>query len=167
MASTVGCDTATINIYDSLHLSLTPELEEVVSDLLHTKRKHITINYMNVQVQKGSSDCGPLAIAFATAICHGQNPECITYNQHGMRTHLFEAYEKSLLTPFPSRPATRKAVLKKQKINIYCSCRQTENGRSMVCCDGCQEWYHRDCIKITTGAWKSKKMQWFCDTCRN
>lgn len=30
----------------------------------------------------------------------------------------------------------------------YCICRGPDNGRLMVCCDVCEEWFHCDCVKI-------------------
>ncbi len=46
---------------------------------------------MNVQIQKGGSDCGPLTIAFAAAICNGQKTELITFNQETLRSELLRA----------------------------------------------------------------------------
>ncbi|KAK0147415.1 Death-inducer obliterator 1 [Merluccius polli] len=31
---------------------------------------------------------------------------------------------------------------------LYCICRQKHNKRFMICCDGCQEWFHGDCVGI-------------------
>ncbi len=94
---------------------------------------------MNVQIQKGGSDCGPLMIAFAAAICNGQKTELITFNQETLRSELLKVFESKTLTTFPSKSEQRKATFDTQKIPIYCSCRQPEKGRSMVCCDECGE----------------------------
>ena len=29
---------------------------------------------------------------------------------------------------------------------IYCTCRQPYDGRDMVSCDNCDEWFHPECI---------------------
>ncbi|TRY66539.1 hypothetical protein DNTS_015918 [Danionella cerebrum] len=31
---------------------------------------------------------------------------------------------------------------------LYCICRQKHNKRFMICCDGCEEWFHGDCVGI-------------------
>ncbi len=165
--STVGCQPATVKIYDSMHLLLSEDLEEIIADLLHTNSKDIKVNYMNVQIQKGGSDCGPLAIAFAAAICNGQKPELITFNQEMLRSELLKVFESKTLTTFPSKSEQRKATFDTQKIPIYCSCRQPEKGRSMVCCDECGEWYHRECSRISNKDWNSKKKPWVCPKCKN
>uniref|UniRef100_A0A4W4FTI3 PHD-type domain-containing protein n=1 Tax=Electrophorus electricus TaxID=8005 RepID=A0A4W4FTI3_ELEEL len=33
---------------------------------------------------------------------------------------------------------------------LYCICRQRHNNRFMICCDRCQEWFHGDCVGITS-----------------
>ncbi len=32
---------------------------------------------------------------------------------------------------------------------VFCLCREPDDGRVMVQCDRCQEWYHHDCVDIT------------------
>ena len=51
--STVGCDPATIKIYDSSNLMLTSTLKRIVADLMHTSGKSISILYMDMQYQIG------------------------------------------------------------------------------------------------------------------
>jgi hypothetical protein len=31
----------------------------------------------------------------------------------------------------------------------YCICRGRDDGRPMICCDTCSEWYHAKCLKLT------------------
>ena len=65
------------------HLS-TP-LKKIVADLIHTSNKFITINYVKMQYQTGTSDCGLFAIAAACSICHGEDPGQLKYKQEAMR----------------------------------------------------------------------------------
>ncbi|KAI9340529.1 transcription factor S-II, central domain-containing protein [Obelidium mucronatum] len=32
---------------------------------------------------------------------------------------------------------------------VYCVCRGVDNGRFMICCDVCKDWYHGACVNIT------------------
>ncbi|KAL7749045.1 hypothetical protein RI367_005449 [Sorochytrium milnesiophthora] len=32
---------------------------------------------------------------------------------------------------------------------VYCICRGTDDGRPMVCCDQCDDWYHAECLNIS------------------
>lgn len=33
---------------------------------------------------------------------------------------------------------------------LYCICRRPHDQRAMIACDKCDEWYHFDCIKISS-----------------
>lgn len=33
---------------------------------------------------------------------------------------------------------------------LYCICRKPYDQRAMIACDNCDEWYHFDCIKLST-----------------
>ena len=35
-------------------------------------------------------------------------------------------------------------------LKVYCLCCLPEDGRFMICCDHCNEWYHGDCVGITS-----------------
>ncbi|XP_054717963.1 CXXC-type zinc finger protein 1-like [Uloborus diversus] len=48
---------------------------------------------------------------------------------------------------------------------VYCICRTKDTNRFMIGCDGCNEWYHGDCISITEEYAKNIK-QFFCLMCR-
>jgi len=32
---------------------------------------------------------------------------------------------------------------------LWCICRQPHNNRFMICCDGCEEWFHGQCVGIS------------------
>lgn len=130
--STVGCTSATVNVYDCSNGQLPNALQQTVADLLHTDFKCVTVNYVKVQYQIGSCDCGLFAIAFAHAICQGQDPGHIIFDQDAMRGHLLQAIDAIYLTPFHQRTRTRMKVQKKQAvINVYCVCRMPDDGTKM------------------------------------
>lgn len=33
---------------------------------------------------------------------------------------------------------------------LYCICRRPYDRRAMIACDKCDEWYHFDCVKISS-----------------
>ena len=54
--STVKCSPSTIDVFDSLHLSLSSHLKKLVANLLQSPSKEITIRYRDVQWQSGGSN---------------------------------------------------------------------------------------------------------------
>uniref|UniRef100_T1PAS0 CXXC-type zinc finger protein 1 n=1 Tax=Musca domestica TaxID=7370 RepID=T1PAS0_MUSDO len=53
----------------------------------------------------------------------------------------------------------------KQDGQAYCICRTSDCSRFMICCDGCEEWYHGDCINITEKEAKHIK-HYYCQRCK-
>ena len=54
-----------------------------------------------MQKQKGVSDCGPFAIAFAYHAALGDDLRTITFDQDKLRTHLVTCFEKEMFSRFP------------------------------------------------------------------
>lgn len=48
---------------------------------------------------------------------------------------------------------------------VYCICRSTDIDRFMIMCDKCLEWFHGDCIKVSSREAKYIKY-FYCKTCR-
>ena len=69
------------------------EVQKVVAALLFTNESHITLNFVDVQMQRGSQDSGLFAIAFATALCLGKKPGQLCFDQDRMHTHLLKCIE--------------------------------------------------------------------------
>ncbi len=89
-----------VNFYDSMKKSsvYTHVGHQAASFL---KSDGILFRYANVQQQKGSSDCGLFACAFATALCLGVDVTNITFEQSEMRTHMKNCLQKGKLEVFP------------------------------------------------------------------
>eukprot|EP01102_Stenamoeba_stenopodia_P002039 TRINITY_DN1181_c0_g1_i1.p1 TRINITY_DN1181_c0_g1~~TRINITY_DN1181_c0_g1_i1.p1 ORF type:complete len:507 (-),score=144.74 TRINITY_DN1181_c0_g1_i1:731-2251(-) len=50
--------------------------------------------------------------------------------------------------------------------NLYCICQQRDDGRPMIQCDGCNEWYHAKCLKLTKKQLDSfKNKKFICHVC--
>lgn len=162
--STVGCKDGQVDILDSLYASLPTKACEQVAALLHSKLSSLRICYRDVATQSGGDDCGCYAIAFAEALCRGEDPVSLDFRQSGMRAHLLSCLRKGTFTPFPDE--TRQVSTRVKKVTdlaIYCHCRQPESKR-MIKCQSCLEWYHSKCENIESGHWK-KPSTWRCKNC--
>ena len=54
-----------------------------------------------VQQQRGVTDCGLFAIAFAFHLASGNDVSTLMFDQKLMRKHLLNCFEKKKLLPFP------------------------------------------------------------------
>ena len=54
-----------------------------------------------VQKQEGFKDCGVFAIAFATSLAFGKNPEELQFDQEKLRSHLIYCLEQKCFEEFP------------------------------------------------------------------
>lgn len=61
-----------------------------------------SMNVLPVQQQKGGTDCGCFAIAFAVSAILGENLSHHIYKQAKMREHLAMCFEQGFFVPFPS-----------------------------------------------------------------
>ena len=166
--SNIGCQSGHINVYDSMGTNcVPPRTKEQVAAILFSNKKKILLKYKQVQVQRGASDCGAFAIAFATALCSGKNPTDIYFIQHKLRFHLKDCLMQRNITGFPQM--LRKRVKGKKKeatedYEIHCVCRQPDGG-NMIQCDDCKQWFHDMCITTNTRVWKNLDSVWLCIIC--
>ena len=160
--ATVGCTPGTVRVYDSLNKKLTKALKNTVADLLHSSTKKIEVEYVNCQYQQGSEDYGLFAIANACELCSGGDPSVVKYTQDDMRKHLLKAFDTLRLMQFPSKMRrVSQHVLQREFIDIYCTCRMPNNGRPMIQCEVCKEWYHVDCVRAPRKVLNSS-VRWCC-----
>jgi len=161
--SSIGCAPNHLNIYDSLpHGDVSSRAKQQIAALLCTRANAITLNFPDVQIQQGLSDCGFFSIAYALTLCTGFDPAEVLYDQRQFRNHLLQCIQNRYVTPFPctlikKRPQTGYS----QVISIYCQCRQPENGK-MAQCDKCEEWYHEECVNFPVNV---NDISWFCPNC--
>lgn len=163
--TTFGCSKGEVTILDSLYPTAPLRVVKQVAALLKPQTPAITLNFADICQQKGSSDCGLYAVAFATALCKGFDPMTVEFDQSKMRKHLLQCLERGHIEEFPSK--SRKVVGAKvktsQKVELFCHCRQPES-RRMIQCHHCAEWYHSGCEKVTTNQWKNPS-SWLCRNC--
>ena len=59
----------------------------------------------------------------------------------------------------------RKQTCLELPIELFCKCRQPKYGL-MVQCDKCNEWFHENCVNISTTLLMSNTV-WHCLSCKN
>ena len=97
-----------MNLYDCNQCeSLSASTEEQISCLLNSKEKELHVKIMPVQRQKGCSDCGLFALAFAATLCSGSCPSNMIYKQSSMKKHLLDCFLHFSMTIFAGRKITR------------------------------------------------------------
>ena len=128
-----------------------------------------SILFINEKVQKqiNLSDCGLFALAFATDLCHGVDPQTQAYDQENMRAHYVSCLESHEMIPFPktSRRVPYHVTKKMTTVAIFCVCRMPNDKKEYVQCSQCNGWYHPTCVSIPDWVINSRR-RWKCDTCR-
>ena len=99
--SSVACIPGTVRLFDSLyHDIISQDVEDQVRDLLANSFQKL--EYAPCQQQTNSSDCGVFAIAFATALVFGSNPQNLNFDIAKMRPHLVACLRAGQMSQFPS-----------------------------------------------------------------
>lgn len=112
-----------VDLYDSLQAkfigsTLKEQLVALYGDL--AEDGELTVSQHQVQLQKGSTDCGLFAVAFATSILLGDQPSSLQYKQKEMRGHLTDCLQNQLMIPFPavSKKSLRQPQPLKTKLKL-------------------------------------------------
>ena len=77
---------------------LSSKNKKVVADILRCKSDAIVLEYIQVQYQVGTSDCGLFAVAFAASICNSEDPGKVLFHQNSLRSHLKVCLENGEIT---------------------------------------------------------------------
>ena len=90
----------TVYLYDSLQ----PKgiNSSTLAEQLRALYGNRIVKVPQVQLQKGSEDCGCFAIAFCVSLMFGDDPATLYYDQKQMRKHLVQYFEAKCFTPFPA-----------------------------------------------------------------
>ena len=167
--STMECQQGVVNVYDSIpSCSVSLRTKEQIAAIICTQAKEIILEFPAVQSQRGSSDCGLFALAYATSLCMGDNPVQTNYVQHMLRSHLLDCLTQRTISAFPMTSRKKKVTQPRGKVTVqlFCHCRQPEEGK-MVQCDQCMEWYHSQCETVPSSVWRSADTtsKWHCKSC--
>ena len=157
-----ACDNV-VDIYDSSRVRFSSSDKAAIAKFHRCGDATLTLRYQDVQQQPNAYDCGVYALAFATSLLHGQEPTKTRYVDP--RSHLASCLTSGQMLPFPHEsgdvdarpPAT-------ESLALYCVCRSVDDGRIMVACDDCDQWYHKVCafgddVDLPDG-------NWICEDCR-
>lgn len=172
-----GSESNEIRCFDSMKKSSFPHsVLRQIAQLMHTSERQIRIITSPVQQQTNGYDCGLYAIAFATELAFGFNPEEASFNQSEMRSHLLNCYKNQTMDRFP-RMKSRVSRCKKtmQLVEVYCLCRDVffsndvdkDRGNFMAMCSFCGDWFHKKCLNIPLKVFKDDReaKKWKCSSC--
>ncbi len=84
LVSTIGSVHPTVFVYDSKYQKVNSYVQKQIASLLLSTHKEINLYFVGVQMPCGGSDC---AIAFATTLALGLNPEHYHFKQAEMCRH--------------------------------------------------------------------------------
>ena len=101
VASTSNCALGEVRVYDSIFQYSDKETEQIITSLFQFGSNKLTLKVAHSQKQKGGTDCGVFAIAFATAIAFEMNPSKLRLKQESLRAHLVTCFHKRHMSLFP------------------------------------------------------------------
>lgn len=119
-----------------------------------------------VQQQRGGSDCGLFAIAFAVHLAFGDNLSTLQFDKALMRRHLLKCFQQKEMMPFPQMTKTtahRPKRLRGVMIELCRWCLMPETFAATVKCKKCDDWCHLKCARPILPT-RSKK--WTCGNCK-
>ena len=152
-----------IEYYDSIYSKL-PETSEDIISFIFSKREfnRVTVECIPIPKQSGATDCGLFAIAVATAIAHEVDAECLVFRQDEMRPHFVQCLENRKMELFPIISKCRLTKPPYTTTIFFCPvCHKADDGNSMVQCEACDDWFHKDCVPPY-----DDKDSWYCKSCQ-
>lgn len=161
-----------VYVYDSKFSCSSCSIRSQVACLMQTQRPSFMLSYVDMHMQDGYNDCGMFSIAYAVALCFGEQPGSLIFDQELMREHLCICIQQQHFSMFPVKGRRRRSLKLKrsESVKVYCICRMPHipNQPDMICCSDCENWYHGNvCLppeSIPKEAW-SKHIHWSCPRC--
>ncbi|KAK3092529.1 hypothetical protein FSP39_004040 [Pinctada imbricata] len=149
--SNIGCTPGTVNICDS-SFSDVPSIElQCIATLVQPPSMELKIHMLDVFPQNNGYDCGLYAIANLVTIASGHDPTKMRYDRRKMRSHLFLCLERKSLTMFPTigQRKVKNPVKREIVVQLHCYCKLPETHTLYVMCDGCDGYFHPQCLGMT------------------
>ena len=106
----------------------------------------------NVQQQKGGAACGLYAVSNTIALCFGEDPLTLRWNQEVMGANLMRLFvDRDFATFLASTSKRRDPPIEKYLFEwvcwVHCHWASPDDGKLMGQCKKCKRWFHRDCEK--------------------
>lgn len=166
-------DVHIIKVYDSLYSGSMPDetVVQICNVYTHTLLPGIDtieIHRPALFQQKGLTDCGLYALAYATELCIANTTDChlenVKFNQDRMRQHLEVCTQKGQMTAFPKEIQYQDgSTLDVFVVDIFCICKMPDiYDKLMVECSDCSKWFHFKCVGLMEG---DNIDDWLCNDC--
>ena len=110
-----------VYLYNSLKSKkIVPQPQKQLATLYGhlANEKVLPVFILQIQPQRGATDCGYFAVAFAVSLLFGGNPSSLLYNQKEMQAHLKECLLAELFTTFLVSEKKKKAKRKPKTIEL-------------------------------------------------
>ena len=159
-----------VYVYDSIFSYSSSSVRAQVACLLQTESPSFVLNFVDMHKQDGNNDCGIFSIAYSVALCLGEQPGSLLFDQQLMRGHLLACLQNRQFSMFPIKGKRRRAfkVQNSETVKVYCDCRMPHipSQPDMICCSKCEKWYHGNICTtaIPEGAW-NRHVPWYCLNC--
>ena len=172
--SNIGCAKGVVKCFDSYNNRgyIKKYVGKQVASIIRELSPQLTVRITAVQQQQNGTDCGVFALAYATSLLHGQDPESVTYDTSKLRSHLLHCLHQGHMSPFPLTETKHdRCKTKDVALILYCSCRMpwqkaddSDPAMQMAQCDNCLEWFHRCCENIPDNVFVNNSF-WECYKC--
>ncbi|XP_033632422.1 uncharacterized protein LOC117294015 [Asterias rubens] len=113
---TISQMNGTVKLLDSENVGLSPKLSSQIMNLFSGSECELQsptgleIQLPKMHPQRGSSDCGVFALAYATEIAFGGHPESTVFDQRSMRGHFKRCLSSLQMVPFPKLKCTPRSA---------------------------------------------------------
>ena len=113
--------------------------------------------------------CWSVTYVVVFALCNGESPNSIRWDQKLMRGHLLKSFEQGKIKPFPGwelhdRKIEEEEVVTELNVKVYCSCRMPHDQKKMAQCIKCNDWFHQTCENIPDSVFR-KRVPFTCTSC--
>jgi len=159
-------DNVVVDVYDTVFKSIAEETMDNICALVEAHAT-VTVRLVNVQRQRGSTDCGIFVCAFMERLANGKDVCGVSFNAQHIRHHLVQCLINKELNPFPvvcESRVPRQQFVQEKTVYVVCACRKRWKGELVVECSGCKLYFHPSCATIDECYWDSSKL-YFCTSC--
>jgi len=78
-----------VTVFDSAYSQVPFDVKKQIVSIIKSQHDKINLKVEKIRQQTNNTDCGIYAIAFATEVCHGNNPADVIYATGiELRSHL-------------------------------------------------------------------------------